>query len=262
MSQIVDAHWGYEKMSEFKDRMRQEGRVSEWRKLRTDLRKSGVPGWAAGRIAVSRFQPEGRFIGVTAGGGAFFVPTLEQIKTDSYMLYQPAAETQKKGEFEETGQVVLIPDKDVNKCKQLAIYTDKKKQPHAAVRGGRPKRVTSRAISDWVANHLSSPKASPSDAPCPAAWDLLEWCRKSSGNTGEFWLKIWAKNLGVKSDIDEEIDRLGDDGRKVLSVIDELTVAGDNEGYSVLLYGAEGDSGEPELAEESTDEGSGEWEES
>lgn len=135
-----------------------------------------------------------------------------------------------------------------------------KKSSHAAVRRkkGAYQRVTSRAITDWVANNLSTSKATPTTAPCPAAWDLLEWARSSAINKGEFWLKIWAKNLGTKSDLDEEIDRLSDDGRKVFTVIGDLLAAEETEGESVLLYGAEADRGEPEIPEE--DPGDSEWE--
>mgnify|MGYP003116791568 CR=1 FL=1 len=74
---------------------------------------------------------------------------------------------------------------------------------------------------EWVAANISVSDAQASDAPSSEAWSMLCWVKSSPQAESQFWGQIYTKLLPTRQQLDAD-NRMEDDGRRVLSLIDRI----------------------------------------
>lgn len=74
---------------------------------------------------------------------------------------------------------------------------------------------------EWVAANIRVSDAAPADAPSSEAWSMLCWVKSSSQAEAQFWGQIYTKLLPTRQQLDQD-NRMEDDGRRVLTLIDRL----------------------------------------
>lgn len=86
------------------------------------------------------------------------------------------------------------------------------------------------AVVRWVSEHMGDEEIKV--CICPAAWEMLKWCRESPINRSKFYETIFPKLLPSKGALDAE-ERTHDDGRGQLGLIDR--VLDEHEAYVATL---------------------------
>ena len=76
-------------------------------------------------------------------------------------------------------------------------------------------------VISWVARNLVVLDVRPEECVSPEAWGLLLWVREGGTNESEFWRSIYPKLLPSRTQLDAQ-DRFKDDGRRLLTLIDEV----------------------------------------
>lgn len=80
-----------------------------------------------------------------------------------------------------------------------------------------------RKVAQWVASNLSNAEPEPENCPCPAAWSMLIWVRRSESNEREFWQSIYPKLMPNRAQMESEDRKEYDDSSdRVQELIAEL----------------------------------------
>jgi len=81
---------------------------------------------------------------------------------------------------------------------------------------------------EWVAANIRVSDPKPEDAPSSEAWSMLCWVKSSPQAEAQFWGQIYTKLLPTRQQLDAD-NRMEDDGRRVLSIIDRIKKASEKE---------------------------------
>lgn len=74
---------------------------------------------------------------------------------------------------------------------------------------------------EWVAANIRVGDVQAVDAPSSEAWSMLCWVKSSPQAEAQFWGQIYTKLMPTRQQLDQE-DRMKDDGRTILSLIDRM----------------------------------------
>lgn len=80
---------------------------------------------------------------------------------------------------------------------------------------------------DWIYHNLFITDIKPKDAPAPGAFFHLIWIRESESRISDFLKTYTTRRMPQKSQLDEMIERLTDDGRDLKNFMSELLVLND-----------------------------------
>ena len=81
--------------------------------------------------------------------------------------------------------------------------------------------VSALEVVQWVFDNVDVMDLTPSDAPSGGAWSLLHRLRMHPGLLQEFYKSIWSKTLPSRSELTMK-ERFNDDGRHQLKLVQEL----------------------------------------
>ena len=81
---------------------------------------------------------------------------------------------------------------------------------------------------EWVAANIRVSDAKAADAPSSEAWSMLCWVKSSPQAESQFWGQIYTKLLPTRQQLDQD-NRMEDDGRRVLTLIDRIKLLSEDE---------------------------------